>query len=239
MQSTLPNFHLGIIMDGNGRWATARGLPRGKGHEAGVSAIRPIVEAAPDHGIGTLTLYAFSSDNWRRPETEVAGLMALMHGYLGDETSEFARQGVRLSVVGRRDRIGPKLARMIARSEAETATGQRLHLRIAFDYSARDRLLAAARKGHGAMTERAFARLITGDGAPDLDLLLRTGGEKRLSDFLLWESAYAELFFSARMWPDFSPADLAGVMQEFSRRQRRFGGLAEPAAAAPGLTRAA
>ncbi|ORE99048.1 di-trans,poly-cis-decaprenylcistransferase [Aurantimonas sp. 22II-16-19i] len=239
MQSNLPNLHLGIIMDGNGRWATARGLPRGKGHEAGVSAIRPIVEAAPDHGIGTLTLYAFSSDNWRRPETEVAGLMALMQGYLGDETSAFARQGIRLSVVGRRDRIGPKLARLIARSEAETAKGQRLHLRIAFDYSARERLLAAAREGHGAMTERAFARLVTGDGAPDLDLLLRTGGEKRLSDFLLWESAYAELFFTGRMWPDFSPADLAGVMREFSRRQRRFGGLAGPAAAAPGLTRAA
>lgn len=239
MQSNLPNLHLGIIMDGNGRWANARGLPRGKGHEAGVSAIRPIVEAAPDHGIGTLTLYAFSSDNWRRPETEVAGLMALMQGYLGDETSAFARQGIRLSVVGRRDRIGPKLARLIARSEAETVKGQRLHLRIAFDYSARERLLAAAREGHGAMTERAFARLVTGDGAPDLDLLLRTGGEKRLSDFLLWESAYAELFFTGRMWPDFSPADLAGVMREFSRRQRRFGGLAGPAAAAPGLTRAA
>ncbi len=235
MQSSLSSkLHVGVIMDGNGRWAAARGLPRQAGHEAGVEAIRRVVEAAPDQGVGTLTLYAFSSDNWRRPEAEVSALMGLLRLYLRRETARLARSGVRLTVIGRRDRLPDRLAGAIGRAEAATASGDKLHLRIAVDYSARDAILAAAARVGGAddLTREGFARLLTGEaGLRDVDLLIRTGGEKRLSDFLLWECAYAEFHFTARHWPDFTGDDLAAALADYQQRERRFGGLNTSAAA--------
>ncbi|MGY4316899.1 di-trans,poly-cis-decaprenylcistransferase [Bradyrhizobium sp. JR3.5] len=221
-------LHVGIIMDGNGRWATRRGLSRLRGHEAGVEAIRRIVETAPDQGVGTLTLYAFSSDNWRRPKAEVTALMGLLRFYLANEIAALVRNGVRLTVIGRRDRLPDGIAAAITRAEAETADGTTLHLRIAIDYSARDAILNAAARvaGAGQVSREAFADLITGEaGLRDVDLIIRTSGEKRLSDFLLWEGAYAELHFTERMWPEFDADDLADALSSFHRRERRFGGL--------------
>ncbi|ACA15033.1 undecaprenyl diphosphate synthase [Methylobacterium sp. 4-46] len=228
-------LHVAMIMDGNGRWATARGLPRSAGHRAGVEAIRRVAEAAPDLGVGTLTLFAFSSDNWRRPPAEVAALMGLLRRYLRRETERLARTGTRLTVIGRRDRLPAGLPGALARAEAETAGGARLHLRIAVDYSARDAILAAAAGAPGAdvgaESREAFGRRLSG-GVPDVDLMIRSGGEKRLSDFLLWECAYAELHFTDRMWPDFGGDDLAAALRDFTRRERRFGGLGTVPAAA-------
>jgi undecaprenyl diphosphate synthase len=203
-QST--SLHVGIIMDGNGRWATRRGLPRGAGHRAGAETVRRIVQAAPHLGITALTMYAFSADNWKRPATEVTILMRLFARYLRGEVAPLAKQGVRLAVIGRRDRLPAPLVSGIEAAEEATAGGTRLDLRLAVDYSAR----AAIRAG----------TLI-----PDVDLVIRTGGEQRLSDFLLWESAYAELWFTDRMWPDFNAADLARAVADFQSRERRFGAL--------------
>jgi undecaprenyl diphosphate synthase len=232
--------HVGIIMDGNGRWATRRGLSRLRGHEAGVEAIRRVVEAAPKQGIGTLTLYAFSVDNWRRPKAEVTALMALLRFYLGNEVESLVRNGVRLTVIGRRDRLPNGIAAAIARAEAATATGDVLHLRIAVDYSARDAILNAVARANDLteLTRENFSDLVTGEqGLRDVDLIIRTSGEKRLSDFLLWEGAYAELHFTERMWPEFDADDLADALVSFSRRERRFGGLEQLAVApAPSLT---
>jgi undecaprenyl diphosphate synthase len=229
MQSDLSSkLHVGIIMDGNGRWATRRGLSRLRGHEAGVEAIRRIVEAAPAQGIGTLTLYAFSSDNWRRPKAEVTALMGLLRFYLANEIQALVRNGVRLTVIGRRDRLPNGIAAAIARAEEATADGDALHLRIAIDYSARDAILNAAMRaaGFGKLTRETFSELITGEpNLRDVDLIIRTSGEKRLSDFLLWEGAYAELHFTDRMWPEFDVDDLAEALASFHRRERRFGGL--------------
>lgn len=233
MQSSFPAklnelLHVGIIMDGNGRWATRQGLSRLRGHEAGVEAIRRVVEAAPRQGVGTLTLYAFSSDNWRRPRAEVSALMALLRSYLAKEIDGLVRNGVRLTVIGRRDRLPDGIAQAIERAEAASAGGDALHLRIAIDYSARDAILSAAIKanGRGDLTREALAQLITGEaGLRDVDLVIRTSGEKRLSDFLLWESAYAELHFTNRMWPEFDADDLTEALDAFHRRERRFGGL--------------
>ena len=208
-QST--SLHLAIIMDGNGRWATRRGLPRAAGHHAGMRAVRRVVEAARSLSIGALTLYAFSSDNWRRPAHEVASLLRLFERYLRVEAARCVEQGVALTVIGRRDRLPEALRAAIAGAERATAAGTRLALRIAIDYSAR-------------------AAIGTGEILPDVDLLLRTGGERRLSDFLLWESAYAELVFSDVMWPDFTAADLAAALEEFEGRERRFGALPAQAA---------
>ena len=221
-------LHIGIIMDGNGRWATRRGLSRLRGHEAGVEAIRRVVEAAPQQGVGTLTLYAFSSDNWRRPQTEVSALMALLRFYLANEVQSLVRNGVRLTVIGRRDRIPEGIAHAITRAEASTANGDALHLRIAIDYSARDAILNAAARAAGIvdLTRERLAEFITGEkNLRDVDLIIRTSGEKRLSDFLLWEGAYAELHFTDRMWPEFEAHDLAEALGVFHRRERRFGGL--------------
>ncbi|HEY4252863.1 MAG TPA: di-trans,poly-cis-decaprenylcistransferase [Roseomonas sp.] len=221
-----------MIMDGNGRWATGRGLPRAAGHRAGVNTVRRIVEAAPEQGVGVLTLYAFSSDNWGRPKAEVAMLMALLSRYLRCKTPRLLRSGVRVSVIGRRDRLSAGLAAAIERIERETACGDRLRLRIALDYSARDAILAAARCATwDGITREDFAALVMGEpGLPAVDLLIRAGGEKRLSDFLLWESAYAELWFTERLWPDFGIGDLVAALADFRARNRRFGLL--PAAAA-------
>jgi undecaprenyl diphosphate synthase len=204
-----------VIMDGNGRWATRRGLPRSAGHRAGVRAARRVVEAAPELAITMLTLFAFSSDNWRRPAPEVDALMVLLRHYLRAELPSLIEHGVRLTVIGRRDRLPPGLAREIARTEAATAAGSRLDLRIAIDYSAR-------------------CAITQGDIGPDVDLVIRSGGEKRLSDFLLWESAYAELHFVDVPWPDFGAQDLRAAIAEFRRRERRFGELptAQPLSAA-------
>lgn len=229
LASGLPaKLHVGIIMDGNGRWATRRGLSRLRGHEAGVEAIRRVVEAAPDQGVGTLTLYAFSTDNWRRPRAEVVGLMALLRFYLANEVESLVKNGVRLTVIGRRDRLPDGIADAMARAEAATAKGKVLHVRVAVDYSAREAILNAATKlsGISEPTRGLFSQLVTGEpGLRDVDLIIRTSGEKRLSDFLLWEGAYAELHFTERMWPEFNAEDLAEALASFRRRERRFGGL--------------
>lgn len=244
MQSSLASklsakLHVGIIMDGNGRWATRRGLSRLRGHEAGVEAIRRVVEAAPKHGVGTLTLYAFSTDNWRRPRAEVSALMALLRFYLANEVESLVRNGVRLNVIGRRDRLPNGIADAIARAEEATSGGEALHLRIAVDYSARDAILNAAVKiaSVSTPTRELFSQFVTGEaGLRDVDLIIRTSGEKRLSDFLLWEGAYAELHFTERMWPEFDAEDLAEALGSFHRRERRFGGLqALPLEPAPSL----
>jgi undecaprenyl diphosphate synthase len=210
-------------MDGNGRWATARGLPRIAGHHAGAAAVSRIVEAAPGCGIGTLTLFAFSSDNWRRPKDEVAALMHLFATHLGRETGRSVAHGVRMEVIGRRDRLARDLLTAIDEAETATADGSRLRLRIAVDYSGRDAILAAASGLLELSRESLDNRL-----GPPVDLLIRTGGEQRLSDFLLWECAYAELVFARSMWPDFDAALLASVLREFHRRERRFGGVPAP-----------
>lgn len=228
-------LHVGIIMDGNGRWAARQDLPRGAGHRAGAAAVRRVVEAAPAAGIGTLTLYAFSSDNWRRPAVEVAWLMRLFGEHLRSEVARCVANGVRLEIIGRRDRLGSALLRAIEAAEVATGGGRTLLLRIAIDYSGRDAILRAAQcLRSGAVSRDRFGRLISivdhGTPASELDLLIRTGGERRLSDFLLWEAAYAELFFLPVMWPDFGAEDLQRVVGEFANRERRFGGLKAPRA---------
>jgi undecaprenyl diphosphate synthase len=224
--------HVGIIMDGNGRWAEARGLPRSDGHLAGARAIRPVVEAAVSMGIGTLTLYAFSADNWARPASEVRTLFSLFGNYLQSETTRCITHGIRLSVIGRRDRLPPPLRRTIETVERSTAAGRTLHLRLAIDYSGRDAIWrAASRMAQEEHCSRdAFAaRVGSGRGeatdVPDVDLVIRTGGEQRLSDFLLWESAYAELLFTPTAWPEFTGAHLADAIDDFARRARRFGAV--------------
>lgn len=238
-------WHVGIVMDGNGRWAERRGLPRVAGHQAGATVVRRIVEAAPGLGIGTLTLYAFSADNWKRPLPEVAALMQLFRRYLRDEVERCAANGVRLNVIGRRDRLPAPVLRAIAEAEEETAGGQSLLLRIAIDYSGRDAVRRAALRATAECSLEQFGALVglvdhASGPVPPADVIIRTGGESRLSDFLLWEGAYAELFFRSEAWPDFRPGDLAMIMAEFRGRQRRFGGLvsestpAEPRSAAGG-----
>jgi undecaprenyl diphosphate synthase len=227
-------LHVAIIMDGNGRWAMRRGLPRIAGHRAGVAALRRVVERAPDVGISCLTVYAFSSDNWRRPTAEVQGIFWLLRAFLRLENERLRQRGARLQVIGRRDRLTKSVLREIDRAECATAAGRRLHLRVAIDYSSRDAITrAAARATAGGLSQEFPAHdslgpllmqaLIAESG--DVDLLIRTGGEKRLSDFLLWESAYAELIFTDTMWPDFDERDLESALDEFSRRERRFGGV--------------
>jgi len=238
-------LHVAIIMDGNGRWAIRRGLPRVAGHGAGVEAIRRVVESAPTFGIRRLTMYAFSSDNWRRPVPEVEGIFALLSAYLRMETERLRQKGVRLRVIGRRDRLSEVVLREIENAEAATAEvsspelsindGCVLDLVIAIDYSSRDAIAQAAaceiaklpcdgRISHASVTE-CIAQSLSARSR-DVDLLIRSGGEKRLSDFLLWESAYAELVFTDRMWPDFDETDLQAALKEFNRRERRFGNVA-------------
>lgn len=223
-------FHVAINMDGNGRWALLRGQPREAGHVAGALAVRRTVESAPPLGITTLTLYAFSSDNWRRPRGEVDNLMCLFLEYLDSECAHLTDRGVRFNVIGRRDRLSSALRRSIAHVEECTNEGTALHLRVAMDYSARDALLAAAGRvakevppTREAFEQAMYEAIHAPSGTRDVDLLIRTGGERRLSDFLLWESAYAELFFTDVLWPDFTEADLAAAVQSFASRDRRYG----------------
>ncbi|HUS07806.1 MAG TPA: di-trans,poly-cis-decaprenylcistransferase [Bryobacteraceae bacterium] len=221
---TTSTFHCAIIMDGNGRWARARGLPRLAGHRRGADALRRTLEAAPACGIDVLTVYAFSADNWKRPLDEIQGIMQLFRLYLAHETERCVSEGVRVSVIGRRDRLPEGIPQAIQLCEEATRGGGRVHLRIAVDYSSRDMLLEAGRRGAWASREAMEAAL-----GSDVDLLIRTGGEQRLSDFLLWECAYAELIFTPRMWPDFGAADLEAAVASYRARERRFG--AAPAAA--------
>ncbi len=230
-------LHVAIIPDGNGRWALARGKARPLGHAAGLESVRRVVSAAPELGVRTLTLFAFSSHNWGRPAPEVAGLLTLLERFLHEDLSSCLRAGIRITVLGRRDRLPTALRAAIVSAESATAAGEMLHLRLAVDYSSRQALLRAACRMYTAseVTEEAFARLLTGcdpAGAapPDVDLLVRTGGEQRLSDFLLWECAHAELVFARKSWPEFSAEDLAAAVREYRARDRRFGRI--PAAVA-------
>ena len=242
MQSTLGRgLHVAIIMDGNGRWATRRGLPRIAGHRAGLGAARRIVEHASDIGVRCLTLYAFSSDNWRRPQTEVQRIFWLLRAFLRMETERMRQRGARLQVIGRRDRLPHSVLRAIEKSEWVTAAGHGIHLRVAIDYSSRDAILHAATvavrdssdqiETSTDMLRQLVMQRLAGD-AGDVDLLIRTGGEKRLSDFLLWESAYAELHFTDRMWPEFNEEDLESAIEEFNHRERRFGAVPLPTTSA-------
>jgi undecaprenyl diphosphate synthase len=225
---SVSSLHVAIIMDGNGRWAARRGLPRSAGHRAGTRSVRAVVEAAPGLGVGTLTLYAFSSDNWRRPPEEVGHLMGLLQHYLESERRRCVANGVRVSLLGRRDRLPSAVVEAIETTEAATAHCRRLRLRIAVDYSSRDSILSATARAEGRSLDRdGFGALLDETAAPDVDLLIRTGGEQRLSDFLLWESAYAELRFVEKPWPEFGARDLTEAVEDFHRRQRRFGGLSE------------
>jgi len=210
-------------MDGNGRWASRRSLPRFEGHRAGAEALRAVVDAAPALGIAILSAYTFSADNWTRPPDEVAALMALLVLYLADETPRLRAADVRLSVIGRRDRLPAELVDAIESAESATRTGRGLHLRLAIDYSSRDAILRASESCAGGAASRQRFEESLGTTHP-VDLLIRTGGEQRLSDFLLWECAYAELFFTPRMWPEFDAHDLRAALRDFRRRDRRFGG---------------
>jgi undecaprenyl diphosphate synthase len=234
MREFADGLHVAIIMDGNGRWATRSGLSRSAGHRAGVVALRRIVEHAPDVGIRRLSVYAFSSDNWRRPAPEVQTIFWLLRAFLRLETERMRQRGVRLQAIGRRDRLPAQVLRAIEKAESTTAEGSRLHLRVAIDYSSRDAIVQAAAEAANAPSqqhslsrecvERTLKDAFTAN-LGKVDLLIRTGGEKRLSDFLLWESAYAELLFTDRMWPDFNEADLDSALEEYGRRERRFGGV--------------
>jgi undecaprenyl diphosphate synthase len=230
----MTGLHVAVIMDGNGRWARLRGKPRWRGHVAGVESVRDVVRASPDLGITTLTLYAFSSDNWKRPAAEVGRLFWLLREYCAREEAELLENGVRVTAIGRRDRLPGSALAALQRLERRSAGNRRLHLRLAIDYSAQWAIAEAARRlaeevhaGRLAPQDvgsNTLSHALTG-GTPSVDLLVRTAGEQRLSDFLLWESAYAELLFTDVLWPDFRRHDLAGALSDFRGRERRFGGL--------------
>ena len=225
--------HVGIIMDGNGRWAAARALPRALGHKAGAEAARRAVEAAGEAGIGWLTLFAFSSENWQRPRDEVQDLTALMRHYLRTEVARLAREGVRLRIIGERERFGEETLRLIASAETATAGGTRLNLNVALSYGGRGEIAAAAREiarraaagtlDPDSVNPETFAGFLGTAGMPDPDLIIRTSGEQRISNFLLWQAAYAELVFQDVLWPDWGAEHLAQAIGEFGRRERRFG----------------
>ena len=228
-------LHVAIICDGNGRWASSQMLPRSAGHRAGAAAARGVIGSAPQLRIHTLTLFALSSANWARPSAEVNAILDILREYLREETARCLNQGIRLNVIGRRDRIPPALRETIADAEALTSKGQTLHLRLAVDYSARHSLFQAASRFYKAtdLSAESFGNVLAEvqrGGSTDVDLLIRTGGEQRLSDFLLWECAYAEFVFLEKRWPDFTVADLRTALEEFSRRERTRGSLPEEAA---------
>jgi len=233
--ATSPQLHVAIICDGNGRWATSRALHRSAGHRAGAEAARRIIQCAPHLGIHTLTLFALSSANWKRPPAEVAAILEILRWYLAAETHHCLDEGIRLNIIGRRDRLPVPLREAIADSEALTANGKKLHLRLAIDYSARYSIFQAASKFYKVtdLSSEAFSSVLAEvqrGGSTDVDLLIRTGGEQRLSDFLLWECAFAEFFFLPKRWPDFSVKDLRGILREFEQRDRTRGGLPREAA---------
>src|SRR5262244_992268 len=228
-------IHVAIISDGNGRWASSRGLPRSAGHRAGAQTARRIIEAAPRLGIRTLTLFALSAANWKRPDSEVNAILRLLHEYLLTETSHCIDEGVRLSIIGRRDRLPATLRQAIADSEAATMNGTRLHLRLAVDYSAREAIYQAACRFYKVthLSPESFSNVLAEvlhGGSTEVDLLIRTGGDQRLSDFLLWECAFAEFVFLPKRWPDFAVADLEAAIQEYEHRERTRGALPDAVA---------
>jgi undecaprenyl diphosphate synthase len=229
-----------IIMDGNGRWAEKRGMPRWKGHEAGIEAVRRAVRSAGEHGVSMLTLFAFSSENWKRPAREVHILFSLFRRYLEETRRELIDNGIRLSAIGRRDRLSASVRDALSATESATSTGDRLHLRLAIDYGARDEIARAARSLAEAVArgslhpeqidEALLVRTLAPEGAPDPDLIIRTAGERRLSNFLLWQSAYAEFHFSSTLWPDFAEADFEAALSDFQSRVRKYGAISLAAA---------
>jgi undecaprenyl diphosphate synthase len=230
LPAAAPQLHVAIICDGNGRWATSRALPRSAGHRAGAEAARRVIRSAPHLGIHTLTLFALSSANWKRPAAEVAAILELLREYLLAETSHCLDEGIRLTIIGRRDRLPANLREAIAESEALTSNGKTLHLRLAIDYSARHTIFQAASKFYKVtdLSSDAFSDVLAEvqrGGSTEVDLLIRTGGEQRLSDFLLWECAFAEFCFLPKRWPDFTPKDLRDMIFEFEQRERTRGGL--------------
>ena len=228
-------LHVAIIMDGNGRWAAQRALPRLMGHRAGAEAVRRTLEAAPSLGVSCLTLYAFSSDNWKRPQTEVKGLMRLLSAYMRSEAANCYRNGVQVRVIGRRDRLAPEVLEAVRAAEILTRPCDRIRLRLALDYSARDAMVAAAQRmaQTGSFSRESFAQALgwavgLETESPEVDLLIRTSGEQRLSDFMLWECGYAELYFTPVLWPDFDSNELERAIRDFRGRDRRFGALGTP-----------
>jgi undecaprenyl diphosphate synthase len=228
--------HVAIILDGNGRWAQARGLPRTAGHRRGVETVRETVRAAGELGVEYLTLFGFSTENWKRPADEVNFLMGLLRQYLRAELETLAREGARLRVVGDRAGLAPDIVDMIRVAEERTHSNARIHVSIALNYGGRADIVQATRQlaqevAAGALSplaidERTLERRLLTHDLPELDLLIRTGGEQRISNFLLWQSAYSELVFSDALWPDFSKADLERAIAEFRRRERRYGAIA-------------
>lgn len=231
-----PPAHVAIIMDGNGRWAKARGLPRTAGHRRGAEAVRRAVNCAVELGIGYLTVFGFSSENWKRPATEVDDLMGLMRRYLESDIEELHQNGIRLRVIGERGRLPKDIVRLIEESESRTRENRRLNLTVAINYGGRQEILSAARRlaeaaaagslDPGAIDETRFATQLATAGMPDPDLVIRTSGEQRISNFLLWQSAYSELVFIDKLWPDFTKDDLAYALSEFQQRDRRYGAAA-------------
>jgi undecaprenyl diphosphate synthase len=232
LPDTLP-AHIAIIMDGNGRWAKARGLPRAAGHRKGVESVRRIVKAAAELGIGYLTLYGFSSENWKRPTDEIVDLMGLLRRYLRAETADLHRSNVRLRMIGDRAMLDPDIVALIEGAEDQMRDNTGLNLTIALSYGGRQELTAAARAlahrvADGALSaddidETVFERFLSTSGMPDPDMLIRTSGELRVSNFLLWQTAYTELVFSDVLWPDFGREELEAAIREFGRRERRYG----------------
>jgi len=235
-------LHVAIIMDGNGRWAKRRGLPRTLGHHEGVKALKRTVEAAPDCGVGVLTVFGFSTENWRRPMAEVAELMGLLKAYVQSDLARLEREGVRIKVLGRRTGLKPDILDVIDRAESRTAHNERFVLQVAFNYGGRADILdaargfaedvAAGRERPGDLDEAAFERRLSTAGDAPPDLIVRTSGERRISNFLLWESAYAELIFQDVLWPDYGPEHLKAAIAEFRTRERRYGGVSDDVLAA-------
>ncbi|MFO1174003.1 MAG: polyprenyl diphosphate synthase [Paracoccaceae bacterium] len=233
--STRTASHVAIIMDGNGRWATSRGLPRLVGHRRGANRVRAIVRAAPGLGIRYLTIYAFSTENWKRSTEEVIGLMSMFARYIRNEAAKLHSAGVRVQFIGCRDRLEPNLQNLMAGIEARTRDCDRLTLTIAINYGGRDEIARAARRlaedvaaGRLALAnadEAALAARLDTAGMPDPDLIIRTSGETRTSNFLPWQSAYSEYEFTPTLWPDFTPEELAAILSRFSSRERRYGGV--------------
>lgn len=228
-------LHVAIIMDGNGRWAAARGLERADGHRAGVKAARLTVEAARDLGVGVLTLYSFSTENWRRPAGEIRDLMGLLRQFIADDLPTLKKEGVRVRIIGDRASLDRDLRMIVNRAEKETADNDRFTLQIAFNYGGRNEILRAARAAAkaaksgaldpAALDEQAFSRFLDTAGTPDPDLVIRTSGEKRISNYLLWQAAYAEYVFLDVLWPDFDRAHFAAAIADYRKRERRYGGV--------------
>lgn len=235
-------LHVAIVMDGNGRWAKRRGLPRKLGHPKGVEAIRRVVEAAPDQGVRWLTLYAFSTENWRRPAGEVAEVMRLLKHYVNSDLEKLTREGVKVRILGRREGLPADIAEVVERAETRTAHNGKFFLQVAFNYGGRADIVDAARAlvadalagkiDAAAITDAVFEAKLSTGGLPPPDLVVRTSGEQRLSNFLLWESAYAEFVFPDVLWPDFTPDHLRAAIDEFHRRERRYGAVSDDVLAA-------